>query len=118
MKTTRRNFFKLCIAVTAAVTLSFIPNPSHGKDFSGTQPSPGRRPLFSREIICRNYIQDYMPGETVDKQDLIAEQDCGKCTYKDVCADSGTRFLKRKKNKLRTFFPELYGKDFQNDFIM
>ncbi len=129
MKPTRRNFIKVVagglgyltlmgIFNTLTVTAQLKPKVKHPKDvLCGFQPSPGSRPLFSMEIICRDYIaREVMPGD-INRQDLITEQDCSKCNFEDVCKASGTRFAFVKRKLKRTFFPALFSKVYHNEFV-
>ncbi len=113
----RRDFIKACAGSFALAAIFFLPSNTQANDIINAQPSPGSRPLFSKEIICRDYIQDYEVGGTVKYSDLIDGQDCEKCTYEDACTCSGTRFSKPKSNFPRTHYPELYGKDLLNEFV-
>jgi hypothetical protein len=119
----RRGFIKMSIAVLATGIIAVLPVKAIAEKLSGVQPSPGRRPLFSRQIICRDYlnmpvIEDYVPGKPIRSLDLISEQDCSKCNFEQSCTCSGTRFNKRPDpNKPRTYFPELFSSEYQNEFV-
>ncbi len=128
MKSTRRNFLHVVAGGLGYVSLLglFIPSahaqlkpkPKHPKDvLCGFQPSPGSRPLFSMEIICRDYIaREVLPGD-INRQDLIHDQDCSKCNYEDECKASGTRFAFAKRKLTRTFYPALFAKVYNNEFV-
>ncbi len=111
------------IAVTLAQR-AIKPKGKHPKDvLCGFQPSPGKRPLFSKRIICRDYMQrpvievrEYGKGD-IQRQDLTTEQDCSKCNFEDVCVCSGTRFSYHKKKFTRTFYPELFDKSLKIEFV-
>ncbi len=92
----------------------------HPKDeLCGFQPSPGKRPLFSKQIICRDYIarEVIQDRASITRHNLIDEQDCSKCNYEDVCKASGTRFAFEKRKLTRTLYPALFGRDLQYDFV-
>lgn len=130
MKPTRRNFLFVVAGGLGYVsllglfnTLTFAqraikPKGKHPKDvLCGFQPSPGKRPLFSKEIICGCYIaREVVPGD-IPRQNLIDEQDCSKCEFEDVCKASGTRFAFAKKKYTRTYFPTLFSKIYRNEFV-
>lgn len=130
MNTSKRKFFHVVAGGLGLLVLSvllppvtstsaqFKPKVKHPKDvLCGFQPSPGKRPLFSMEIICRDYIaREVMPGD-IQRQDLIAAQDCSKCNYEDECKASGTRFAFAKRKLTRTFYPALFAKVYHNEFV-
>ncbi len=130
MKKTRRNFMFVVAGGLGYVsllglfnTLTFAqraikPKGKHPKDvLCGFQPSPGNRPLFSKEIICSCYIaREVVPGY-IPRQNLIDEQDCSKCNFEDVCKASGTRFAFAKKKYTRTYFPTLFSRIYKNEFV-
>ncbi len=133
MKPARRKFLKavtgwlgvlILLPAVSPFALTFAqraikPKGKHPKDvLCNFQPSPGKRPLFSRLIICRDYIAtELVPGKPVPRQGLINEQDCSKCMFEDNCVCSGTRFSFAKKGFTRTHYPELYGKSLEYEFV-
>ncbi len=132
MNTSRRKFFKsitgwlgvlVLLPAISPFALTFAqraikPKGKHPKDvLCGFQPSPGKRPLFSREIICSDYIAREVQLGDIQRQGLINEQDCSKCNFEDVCKASGTRFAFAKRKYTRTFFPALFSKIYQSEFV-
>lgn len=116
---TRRNFLHVIAGGLGYISLqAIIPNDAVFAQ-EAVQPMTGKKRKFAdRNLVCRSYIRDYHPGETVEwGQDQTKDQGCEKCTYEETCIYSGTR-LKVNTDKTRTFMPEMWDKNsFQNEFV-